>query len=200
MTPQEKRRFKRHRKQRLWNIVHTAILFCLTVTMILVLGNLWSILEMQTKTYGAVVNLQTDLQAELYDIGPDFYDDIITPPEEIQPISLFLEERALIERVVMSESSIEPFEAKVAVAQTIYDRMNDWGDPLPVAIRTYSTADNGEPTDSVKEAVSKVFDKGERVYEGGTYQFHDDSVNPYWTEGKIDRGSIGNLRFYGGYE
>jgi spore germination cell wall hydrolase CwlJ-like protein len=111
-------------------------------------------------------------------------------------------DRALIERIVMSEAGDErlPIEARMAVAQTIYDRMNDWGDPLQVAIKTYSQKDNGEPTDSVKQAVSEVFDNGMRVYEGGTYQFHDDSVTPYWIEGKIARGSIGKLRFYGGYE
>ena len=99
---------------------------------------------------------------------------------------------------LMSESSIEPFEAKMAVAQTIYDRMNDYGQPLDEAISTYSQSDNGEPTAEVKAAVSMVFDKGVRVYDGGTYQFHDDSVSPYWTANKIKRGSIGRLTFYGG--
>jgi spore germination cell wall hydrolase CwlJ-like protein len=117
-------------------------------------------------------------------------------------VNLEAQDRALIERIVMSEAGDErlPIEARMAVAQTIYDRMNDWGDPLQVAIKTYSQKDNGEPTDSVKQAVSNVFDKGARIYEGGTYQFHDDSVTPYWIEGKIARGSIGKLRFYGGYE
>ena len=109
------------------------------------------------------------------------------------------QDRALIERVVMSESGGESLEAQMAVAQTLYDRMNDFGSTLEKAVRTYSQGDNGEPTDSVKLAVSNVFDKGARVYEGGTYQFHDDSVTPYWIEGKIARGSIGRLSFYGGY-
>jgi hypothetical protein len=114
--------------------------------------------------------------------------------------ALTMADRALIERVTMSESGGESLEAQMAVAQTIYDRMHDFGDTLQEAIQTYSQKDNGAPTDSVKLAVENVFDKGARVYEGGTYQFHDDSVLPYWTEGKITRGSIGNLRFYGGYE
>jgi hypothetical protein len=117
-------------------------------------------------------------------------------------VSLSDADRALIERIVMSEAGDErlPIEARMAVAQTIYDRMHDFGDTLQVAIETYSQKDNGAPTDSVKLAVENVFDNGARVYEGGTYQFHDDSVLPYWAEGKISRGSIGNLRFYGGYE
>jgi spore germination cell wall hydrolase CwlJ-like protein len=113
---------------------------------------------------------------------------------------LTLEERKLIERIVMSESGGESLEAQIAVTQTLYDRMNDFGDTLQEAVETYSQNDNGEPTDSVKLAVENVFDRGMRIYEGGTYQFHDDTVNPYWTEGKVRRGNIGNLRFYGGYE
>lgn len=120
--------------------------------------------------------------------------------EDLTPSGYILEpqERELIERVVMSESSIEGLTAQMAVAQTIYDRMNDFGDPLKVAIETYSTKDNGEPTDSVKLTVSSVFDNGERVYEGGIYQFHDNTVSPHWTSNKIKRGSIGRLTFYGG--
>lgn len=191
------------RFMRLYIIGFVAFL-ALLFTLLVVIGNQNTIMEKQQQTYGAVVNLQTDLQAELYDIGPDFFDDVVTPPDEIEPIATFQltpEEFALVCRVVMSESGDQGLQAQMAVAQTIYDRMNDWGYSLNEAIcpGVYSTKDNGEPTDSVKLAVANVFEGGMRVYEGGTYQFHDDTVLPYWTEGKIARGSIGRLSFYGGY-
>ena len=138
----------------------------------------------------------------LLELDEQSIDDSSESRLEVNSVALTPKQRATVERIVMSESSIEPFEAKLAVAQTIYDRMHDWGYSFEQAVDPgiYSRHDNGEPTDSVKLAVSKVFDNGERIYEGGTYQFHDDSVTPYWTEGKIARGSIGRLSFYGGYE
>lgn len=164
----------------------------LIVSLILIFSTLNTLLMMSTDT----LNKLNDVSMELDELSID-------PAEENRSTgqieALTPTERALIERIVMSESGGESLEAQMAVAQTIYDRMNDWGDPLQVAIKTYSTTDNGAPTDSVKLAVSNVFDKGARIYEGGTYQFHDDSVLPYWTEGKVNRGSIGRLSFYGGY-
>lgn len=169
------------------------ILFILTLAVLVfgfsIIGNL-NYIEVQNTD---ILNQQNNILVELDKQSID------GTAENRSEVKLEAPDRALIERVVMSESGGECFEAQMAVAQTIYDRMNDFGDPLPEAIRTYSTKDNGEPTDSVKEAVSRVFDNGERIYEGGTYQFHDDTVLPYWTEGKIARGSIGRLSFYGGY-
>lgn len=121
--------------------------------------------------------------------------------ESFPPIALTLDERALAERVVMSEAGSGGMEMQMAVAQTLSDRMNDFGITLQEAVieGVYSTADNGEPTESVKIAVSNVFDHGAVVFNGSTYQFHDTSFMPSWTVGKIDRGQIGNMRFYGGW-
>lgn len=150
---------------------------------------------MQTDTLDQV----TELRQEVESIKVDQKNR--SQVNSVALISLSDTDRMLIERIVMSESSIEGLRAQMAVAQTIYDRMNDWGYSVEMAVcpGVYNTKDNGSPTDSVKLAVCNIFDKGMRIYEGGTYQFHDDTVNPYWTEGKIARGSIGRLSFYGGY-
>lgn len=146
----------------------------------------------------AIMDMQTDTLDQIMEVRQ------MEPVEESEPVqptsALTPDEFDLVCRVVMSESGGEDLQAQMAVAQTIYDRMHDFGETLPEAIKTYSQHDNGDPTDSVRLAVANVFEGGMRVFDGGTYQFHDDSVSPYWTEGKIDRGSIGNLRFYGGYE
>lgn len=179
--------------KRFWRIY--IILFVLTLLILaaslVIIGNQ----NLHTIQNTDILNQQNNILLEL---DKQSIDDA---EENRSEVDLTPHERQLVERVVMSEAGDErlPLEARMAVAQTIYDRMVDFGDPLPAAIQTYSQRDNGDPTDSVKQAVSNVFDKGERIYDGGTYQFHDDTVTPYWVEGKIARGSIGRLSFYGGY-
>lgn len=108
-------------------------------------------------------------------------------------------ERELIERVVMSESRGEPFEGMIAVAQTIKDRSDLWG-MTPVEVVTkpkqYAMPYQGEVSTEIEDAVSLVFDQGYRAFEPATTHFHADYVNPYWTESKTSRGTIGSHRFY----
>ena len=67
----------------------------------------------------------------------------------------------LMARVVMSESSVEPFEVKQGVAQTILNRL--YSDKYPDTVdevieESYSIADNGDPTDDCYEAVKIAID------------------------------------------
>lgn len=68
------------------------------------------------------------------------------------------EERALMERVVMSEASLLPLDGKQAVAQTIVNRVRSSSFPnnIEAVINQpyqYSTSDNGTPDAKCKEAV-----------------------------------------------
>lgn len=70
-------------------------------------------------------------------------------------------EIALLERVVMSEASIEPYDCKVAVAETILNRMDMYNcsvEDVVYAPNQYSMADNGQPTDEVKQAVAQALE------------------------------------------
>lgn len=184
------RRMKRKILNWFWRI---AILFVILL-LISITGNQQSIMVMQTDTLDKLNEISIAIDPE------DQESTKTQPPDPVSSIKLTPEEREQVFRVVMSESGDQDLQGQMAVAQTIYDRMNDFGDTLPKAIETYSQHDNGDPTSSVKLAVANVFDGGMRVFEGGTYQVHNKTVDPYWTEGKIYRGSIGNLEFYGGYE
>ena len=153
--------------------------------------------------------MQTDAMDKLNEISVEVVpeEEVIDTSQEncsqVNSESLTPEERELVCRVVMSEARGEDLQAQMAVAQTILDRSRDWSMTITdVVIQTgaYDCSYQGGISDSVRLAVADVFDGGVRVFEGGTYQFHDNTVNPYWTEGKVDRGNIGNLRFYGGYE
>ena len=130
---------------------------------------------------------------------------VIEPEEEITeeetPVAYFINdsERDIIERVVMSESMGEPYDGQVAVAQTILDRSVLWNKtPAEVVSQDSQYADmySGEVSQSVKDAVSDVFDYGYRAFEEPTTHFHADYVNPYWAEVKTSRGTIGSHRFY----
>lgn len=72
------------------------------------------------------------------------------------------EERAEIERVVMAEAGGEPKLGQMAVAQCILNACYDAGIRPMEAIDEYGYTDSRkEPSDSVKAAVSAVFDDGD---------------------------------------
>lgn len=72
------------------------------------------------------------------------------------------EERAEIERVVMAEAGGEPKLGQMAVAQCILNACYDAGIRPMEAIDEYGYTDSRkDPSDSVKEAVSAVFDDGD---------------------------------------
>ena len=107
------------------------------------------------------------------------------------------EERDLIERVVSSEARGESMKEIMAVSQTIRDRSELWGKSIPEVVKDqYAPPYQGEVPDIVMIGVSNVFDKGERIFTDPVTHFHNDTVTPYWASTKINRGRIGNTRFY----
>ncbi len=85
-------------------------------------------------------------------------------------------ERDLVERVVMKEVSGRSYVDAMAVAQTIYDRSVDWGKKVKDIIdQPYQFAEptyRWEPTDTVKQAVSDVFDRGHRLTKEKMYYYY----------------------------
>ena len=85
-----------------------------------------------------------------------------TVEEEHAVYYLTPQERAEIERVVMAEAGGEPKLGQMAVAQCILNACYDAGIRPMEAIEEYGYTDSRkEPSDSVKEAVSAVFDDGD---------------------------------------
>ena len=108
------------------------------------------------------------------------------------------EERNLIEQVVSAESRGEPYDGQVAVAQCILNAcLKDDIRPAE-AIKNYRyTGDRVKPTDSVKEAVAAVFDRGEGVTEEPILFFYTPSlITSEWHESKIFVIEIANHRFF----
>lgn len=71
-------------------------------------------------------------------------------------------ERDTVERVVMAESGGESFEGQMLVAQCILNAAEKEGVQPSEAVVIYSyTSNRPDPTQSVKDAVTAVFDRGE---------------------------------------
>lgn len=109
-------------------------------------------------------------------------------------------ERALVESVVAAESRGEPYIGQLAVAQTILDRAQGWGHD----VTTVCTAEgqfaepSNEVTESVKSAVSEVFDSGVRVTDERLYWFYaPKGERSRWHESKAFVCTVGGHRFFG---
>lgn len=108
--------------------------------------------------------------------------------------SITLEEFELMCRIVMNESGGEPFQTQVAVAETIVNRVNS--DKFPNTVMEvlyqpyqYSHADNGEITDSVREAVTSALEQ--HIYDTDMMYFRED----YYHEFAEDYFYINNMYF-----
>jgi spore germination cell wall hydrolase CwlJ-like protein len=82
-------------------------------------------------------------------------------------------ERDLVERVVMAESGGESYKGQMLVAQCILNACEIDGIRPAKVIKKYVYAKGRpEPSDSVKRAVSAVFDEGEQVTEEPILYFY----------------------------
>ena len=108
------------------------------------------------------------------------------------------EQRDYVERVVAAEARGESFEGQAAVAEVILNRAILWDmDVMDVvtAKGQFAAPFQGEISESVKEAVSSVFDYSEFNLNGATH-FHADYVNPKWAQEKTVDKVIGSHIFY----
>lgn len=108
-------------------------------------------------------------------------------------------ERAVVESVVMAESGAEPFEGQMAVAQCILHGCEDLGlRPDAVVIENGYTPWRPQPTQSVKDAVSAVFDRGEVAVEDTILWFYAPArVYASWHEAQRYVCTIGGHKFFG---
>ena len=108
------------------------------------------------------------------------------------------EQRTLIEQVVSAESRGESYEGQVAVAQCILNACLKHDIAPERAIEKYKyTTNRAEPTDSVKEAVAAVFDRGEGVTDEPIIYFYaPDLVTSEFHESQDFVIEIGCHRFF----
>ena len=110
------------------------------------------------------------------------------------------EERDLVERVVAAEARGESIEGQMAVAQVIMDRAatrNQSITKVCTAPAQFAEPYQGEISEKTRDAVSFVFDKGERPFELVTHFYAWNLIDPpHWTEDKEFVGRIGDHDFF----
>lgn len=119
-------------------------------------------------------------------------------PVPVAAFKLTSEQRTIIEQVVSGESRGEPYDGQVAVAQCILNACLKDGITPEEAIEKYDyTGARVKPTDSVKEAVAAVFDRGEGVTDEPILYFYAHKlVKSNWHESQNFVIEIGNHRFF----
>lgn len=122
----------------------------------------------------------------------------IEPPESAVYYELTTEERDLIERVVMGESGGEEYVGQQAVAQCILNAC-ELNNARPAEIIDWMSYTTNRPqaSQSVKDAVSDVFDDGVMVLpETAMYFYAPGLVYSAWHESQIYLDTIGCHKFF----
>lgn len=107
-------------------------------------------------------------------------------------------ERDTVERVVMAEAGGESFEGQMLVAQCILNAAEKEGVQPSEAVVIYSyTSNRQDPTQSVKDAVAAVFDRGEVAIDAPVMYFYNPAlVTSDWHESQIFIAEVGGHRFF----
>ena len=111
---------------------------------------------------------------------------------------LSTDERKLVEQVVTAEARDEPYEGQILVCQCILNACENLGKRPADIVRIYKYA-TARPTatDSVKRAVTAVFDKGEQVTDEPVIYFYAPAlVESKFHEGKRFIIRVGCHRFF----
>lgn len=110
------------------------------------------------------------------------------------------EERELVERVVAAEARNQSIEGQMAVAQVIMDRAATRKQTITAVCTAkyqFAAPYQGEISEKTKDAVSFVFDRGDRPFELVTHFYAWNLIDPpSWTEDKEFVERIGNHDFY----
>lgn len=145
--------------------------------------------------YAALLN-------EFYEAESAVYIEDDPVPTADKPVRYVLtsEERDYIERVIMSESgNTEPFEGQKLIAQCILNACEMEGARPFEAMRRYgySIINPEEPNESVRAAISAVFDNGEVITnEPVLYYYNPDLTAERWHETQEYVCTVGRHRFF----
>lgn len=185
----QKRRRAKYRRRRI---------LALMILIALVAGATWGVTAV-VKSIGRhlvkeppVIVVQDDsLTSELPTVP-----EVETTPAPRYPLSDA--ERDIIERVVMAEAGGESLEGKMLVAQCILTAAEKTGLlPSEVVVKYKYTARRPEPSQSTKDAVAAVFDRGELVTDEPVMYFYNPAiVESEWHESQIFVIEVGGHRFF----
>lgn len=107
-------------------------------------------------------------------------------------------ERRIVECMVMGESGNQPYDGQVLVAQCVLNAcLKDGLQPSEVRTKYKYSGWHNNPSDSVKEAVSAVFDDGHKVTDEFILYFYAPKYcNSKWHESQRFVIEVGGHRFF----
>lgn len=118
--------------------------------------------------------------------------------EKFFPLSDY--ERSVVEHIVAGEARGESFKGQKLVAQCILDAcILDGLQPSQVRTKYGYGGWSNEVTDSVKEAVSEIFDDGELAVQAPILYFYNPNYYSSWHESQRFIIEEGNHRFFAGW-
>lgn len=194
----EKEKISGHKRTFYTVLIYIVSLLIITFFFFIIIGNQNSILVMQTKIYKELSDQKSGNDS--INNTEDCQKDVptsITAGNKTDIYKLTIKERDLVQKTVAAEARGESLQCQMAVAQTIRDRAVQWKMPVSEVILSpgqYAYPYQGEISDSVKIAVTYVFDEGIQVFNEPVTHFYS-GKDPYWAEGKVKRGSIGTHIF-----
>ena len=120
------------------------------------------------------------------------------PTADAPRFYLSASERDTVERVVMAEAGGESFAGQMLVAQCILNAAEKEGVQPSEAVEIYSyTSNRPDPSQSVKDAVAAVFDRGEVAIDAPVMYFYNPAlVASDWHESQIFVAEVGGHRFF----
>lgn len=130
--------------------------------------------------------------------GRENVTELPEPTEAPARFYLSASERDTVERVVMAEAGGESFEGQMLVAQCILNAAEKEGVQPSEAVVIYSyTSSRPDPTQSAKDAVAAVFDRGEVAIDAPVMYFYNPAlVTSNWHESQIFVAEVGGHRFF----
>lgn len=122
-------------------------------------------------------------------------------PDEPEPIRYELTdiERELVEQVVMAESGNQPYCGQMAVAQCLLNDCERSGiRPTEAVVEYQYTSNRVEPSESVRNAVAAVFDRGEVATEETILWFYAPkyTIGTPWHESQRHVLTINGHKFF----
>jgi len=137
-----------------------------------------------------------EFEKPLEDIRAEIAIYMSPEPEVRYPLTDY--ERSIIEKAIMGEARGEPYEGQMMIAQCILDGAERNNLDIATSMGKYQIYSiNMTATDSVREAVAAVFDRGERVTEEKADLWYAyNTIYSGWHESQQYICTIGNHKFF----
>ena len=158
----------------------------------------WAYINDEPKNTTEQTITESEITIEIETDKEDDANQAVEPVKDEPIFHLTDYERWVVECIVMGESGGEPYEGQVLVAQCILNAcLKDDIQPSEVRKKYKYSGWKENPTDSIKKAVSAVFDEGYKITDEFILYFYAPKIcNSQWHETQCHVITIGGHKFF----